>query len=317
MSRIDANSVNRPKTAPPEAPQGGREPLPVSPVQPVMLSLEERFRFRCHKGIPCFNKCCENTDILLTPYDVVRLKKRLDLSSRELIDRYTRDCELDAHGTPGLKLGHKEGSRACVFLGADGCSVYEERPAACRYYALGMMSMRRKGSSADEDSYFVVKEDHCLGHLEPHEQTVGEYRREQGLEPYDEANREWRRIILKKRSTGPAVGRPSQRSFELFFLASYDIDGFRAFVASEGFQQVFDLEPSYYMTLLSDEEELLRFAFRYQRQVLYGESTIPLKKGSAAERAQRYKEKLAERAAQSDEERAKRQDDLYDSLLDP
>jgi len=32
--------------------------------------------------------------------------------------------------------------------------------------------------------------------------------------------------------------------------------------------------------------------------------------------AERYKEKLAQRAAQSDEERSKRQDELYDSLLD-
>lgn len=293
-----------------------REPKPFSPVQPVALGLEERFRFRCHKGIPCFNKCCENTDILLTPYDIVRLKNRLDVSSREFLDRYTRDCELDAHGTPGLKLGHKDGSRACVFLGPEGCTVYGDRPAACRYYALGLMSMRKKGSSDDEDSYFVVKEDHCLGHLEPHEQTVAAYRREQGVDRYDEANRDWRRIILKKRSAGPAVGRPSQRSFELFFLAAYDIDGFRVFAASEGFQKVFDLEPSYYAKLLSDEEELLQFAFRYLRQVLYGEKTIALKSEAVAERTQRYKEKLAQRAAQSDEERSRQQDEFYKSLLD-
>lgn len=293
-----------------------REPKPFSPVQPVALGPEERFRFRCHKGIPCFNKCCENTDILLTPYDIVRLKNRLDVSSRELLDRYTRDCELDAHGTPALKLGHKEGSQACVFLGPEGCTVYEDRPAACRYYALGLMSMRRKDSSTDEDSYFVVKEDHCLGHLEPHEQTVGEYRSEQGVDRYDEANREWRRIILKKRSTGPTVGRPSQHSFELFFLASYDLDGFRAFVASEGFRRVFELPDQECARLLADEEALLQFAFRYLRQVLYGEKSIPLKPEALKERAQRYQEKIAGRSAQSDEERARQQDELYKSLLD-
>jgi hypothetical protein len=308
--------VNRPKTPPPETPQNNREPFPVSPVQPVALSLEDRFRFRCRKGIPCFNKCCENTDILLTPYDILRLKNRLGLSSREFLDRYTRDCELDAHGSPGVKLGHKQGSSACVFLTPGGCSVYQDRPAACRYYALGLMSMRRKGSSTDEDSYFVVKEDHCLGHLEPQEQTVGEYRREQGVDRYDEANREWRRIILKKRSAGPTVGRPSQRSFELFFLASYDIDGFRAFVASEGFREVFDLPDEEYARLLTDEETLLQFAFRFLRQVLYGERTIQLKKQAVEERGQRYREKLAERAAQSPEERSRQQDEFYKSLLD-
>lgn len=293
-----------------------KEPKPVSPVQPVSLSLDDHFRFRCHKGIACFNKCCENTDILLTPYDLLRLKNRLALSSREFIDRHTTDCELDAHGMPGLKLGHKEGTRACVFLTAEGCGVYADRPAACRYYALGHMAMRRKDSAADEDSYFVVREAHCLGHDEPHEQTIREYRIEQGVDRYDEANREWRRIVLKKRSTGPTVGRPSQRSFELFFLAAYDLDGFRAFVASEGFRKVFALPDEEYSQLLADEERLLQFAMRYLRQVLYGEQTIPLSPDAAAERAERYRKKLAERGALSDEERVRRQDELYEALLD-
>lgn len=292
------------------------EPKPVSPVQPVALGLEERFRFRCHKGIACFNKCCENTDILLTPYDLLRLKNRLELSSREFIDRYTTDCELDAHGMPGLKLGHARGGRACVFLTPEGCSVYSDRPAACRYYALGLMSMRKKGSPQDEDSYFVVKEPHCLGHNEPQEQTVREYRVEQGVDRYDEANRDWRRIVLKKRSTGPTVGRPSQRSFELFYLASYDLDGFRAFVASEGFRKVFALGEEELLRLLSDEEQLLQFAFRFLRQVLYGEKSIPLREQATAERAARVQDKLAARAAISQEERSRRQDELYESLLD-
>ncbi len=293
-----------------------KEPKPESPVQPVSLGLEDRFRFRCRKGIACFNKCCENTDILLTPYDLLRLKNRLDLSSREFIDRYTRDCELDSHGMPGLKLGHKERSNACVFLTPEGCGVYADRPAACRYYALGHMALRKKDSPTDEEAYFVVKEAHCLGHEEPHEQSIREYRIEQGVDRYDEANREWRRIVLKKRSSGPAVGRPSQRSFELFFLASYDLDGFRAFVASENFRQAFGLPAEEYARLLSDEEALLQFAFRYLKQALYGENTIPVHPQVAAERAARLRERQATMAALSAEERARRQDELYEALLD-
>jgi Fe-S-cluster containining protein len=293
-----------------------QEPKPESPVQPVALGLDDRFRFRCRKGIACFNKCCENTDILLTPYDILRLKNRFDLSSREFLDTYTRDCELDSHGMPGLKLGHKPGTHACVFLTPEGCRVYPDRPAACRYYALGMMSVRKKGAAEEEDAYFVVKEPHCLGHDEPHEQSVREYRAGQGVEPYDEANREWRRIVLKKRSAGPAVGRPPQRSFELFFLASYDLDGFRAFVASEGFRSVFDIPSEEYLALLSNEDKLLQFAFRFLKQVLFGEKTIPVREAAAAERRERIREKAKRMAESSAEERARQQDDLYRSLLD-
>src|SRR3990167_6751692 len=196
---------------------------------------------------------------MLAPYDILRLKRRFDLSSRDFLDRYTRDYPMDGHGMPGLKLVTKDGSQECVFLTDEGCSVYEDRPSACRYYALGMMAMRKKDSPGDEDSYFVVKEDHCLGHYERQTQPVREYRRDQGLEPYDEANREWRRIVLKKRSAGPAVGKPSQRSFEMFHLASYDIDGFRAFVASPGFEELFDLDPALKMEIFHSDEKLQKF----------------------------------------------------------
>ncbi|MCP5266090.1 MAG: hypothetical protein H6934_08245 [Burkholderiaceae bacterium] len=48
--------------------------------------------------------------------------------------------------------------------------------------------------------------------------------------------------MLKKKSSGPTVGRPSQRSRELFFMASHDIDRFRALVASEPFSRLIKLD---------------------------------------------------------------------------
>jgi Fe-S-cluster containining protein len=292
-----------------------RDPAaPSSPVVPVQLGLDDKFRFRCHKGIACFNKCCENIDILLTPYDIVRLKNHFGLTSREFIDGYTVDCQMDGHGMPGLKLKTKEGSTACVNLTPDGCSVYSDRPAACRYYALGMVSMRRKDSPADEDSYFVVREDHCLGHLEPQVQTIRDYRREQGVDEYDDINREWRQLVLKKRSSGPTVGKPSERSFELFFLASYDLDGFREFVGSPGFDEVFDLDPQFKRDLMPDEVKLLRFGFRLLKQVLFGEKTIELRPDAAQKRIARHRECKEETDKAT--RLAEAQDRLYDSLGD-
>jgi len=291
-----------------------KDPAPVSPVQPVQLGLEDTFRFRCHKGIPCFNKCCENIDIMLTPYDIVRLRRRMGIDSREFIDRYTTDYQMDGQGMPGLKLARKEASTACVFLTPEGCGVYEDRPSACRYYALGLLSMRRKDAGDAEDSYFVVKEDHCLGHFEPHEQTIREYRAGQGIDEYDAANREWRRIVLRKRSSGPTVGTPTPRSFELFFLASYDLDGFRRFVTSEGFDRVFDLEPAYKAELAADDEKLLQFAWRFLNQALFGDVTIALREGVREAREPRYRERLLRAAEEKAQRLADAQDGQYESL---
>lgn len=292
-----------------------QEPTPpTTPVVPVRLDLDSKFQFRCHKGIACFNQCCENIDILLTPYDILRLKNHFGISSREFIDSYTVDCQLDGHGMPGLKLKTKEGSTACLNLTPEGCGVYPDRPTACRYYALGVISMRKKDSPQDEDSYFVVKEPHCLGHFEPRIQTVRDYRKEQGVDVYDELNREWRQIILKKRSSGPTVGKPSERSFELFYLASYDLDGFRAFVASPSFGEVFDLEPSFMRELMSDEVKLMQFGFRLLKQVLFGEMTIALKPDAAKKRIERYKQRATISAETKAQRLADEQDQNYSNL---
>lgn len=275
------------------------DPRPESPVVPVKLSLDDTIQFRCRKGIACFNKCCENIAIMLTPYDILRLKQRLGISSQEFLEQHATVFEMDAHGMPGIRMKTREGSTACQFLTPEGCGVYADRPAACRYYALGQTTLRAVGSSTPEDFYFIVKEEHCLGHNEPRQITVREYRREQGVELYDEMSREWREIILKKRSSGPTVGRPSPKSMELFYLASYDLDNFRVFVASPFFHEVYDIEPQLLDRLLTDDVALLKFALRYLKQVLFGENTIPLRPGAYEKRLKRRREIIEERGRQA------------------
>lgn len=251
-------------------------PPPASPIQPKELAPDSVFRFRCHKDIACFNACCRNIDLLLTPYDILRLKNALGMTSGEFVSRYTLPFEMDAQGMPGIKMATKPGMTECVHLTEQGCGVYADRPAACRYYALGNMAMRKQDSGEAEDVYFVVREDHCLGHEEPHEQTVAEYRKEQGLEKYDAMNRAWRQLILKKRSSGPAVGAPSERSLQLFDMCSYDLDGFREFIQSPGFRAVVELPPEQAQELLDDEESLLSFAMQFLEQVLFGGDAIAI-----------------------------------------
>jgi hypothetical protein len=247
-----------------------------SPVQPVKLSLDDIIQFHCHKEITCFNVCCKQIDITLTPYDILRLKKRLGLTSSEFLAQYTVPFEMDSQGMPGVKLRTADDNPSCLFLTEEGCGLYEDRPTACRYYALGLLSMRRENASEDEDAYFLVEEDHCLGHQEPRTISVGDYRQEQGVDYYDKMNRAWRQIILKKRSSGPAVGTPTVRSYQFFFLVCYNLDDFRAFVQSSGFSNVYDLDTQLLEQLNTDDEALLTFGFRLLKQVLFGEMTIPV-----------------------------------------
>jgi uncharacterized protein len=193
------------------------------------------------------------------------------------------------------------------------CGVYSDRPAACRYYALGSMGVRKKDSAVVEDLFFVVKEPHCLGHREPRQLTVRVYREEQGVDDYDRMNRAWREIILKKRSSGPTIGKPSERSLQLFDLCSYDMDRFRDFIQSPGFQEIFDLEPDTLASVLNDEDRLLQFSFRFLAQVLFGERTIPLKQGAGERRLAKAKQRLAERQRELARAKEKEMDERYEN----
>jgi hypothetical protein len=253
-------------------------PIPGSPVIPSQLQGDAVIQFSCHKGIDCFNACCKNIDIMLTPYDIIRLKKRLGITSTEFLREYTVPFEFGKNSVAGVKYKPKEGTNECQFVTEEGCSVYEDRPTACRYYPVGLLSTRRQDENFDRASYALVTEDHCHGHFEDRKLTIDEYRHEQGLEEYDELGRPWRQLILKVKSAGPAIGNMSKTSLKFFFMACYDMDRFREFVKSEGFGTTYDVDQETMHKLLADDLELLAFGDRMIRQIMYAEETIPLKK---------------------------------------
>ncbi|WIM05488.1 MAG: YkgJ family cysteine cluster protein [Candidatus Nitricoxidivorans perseverans] len=266
-------------------------PISGSPVVPNMVDGTHKIQFSCRKGISCWNACCSNIDISLTPYDVIRLKTRLGVASAEFLKEYTVPYELEKDDIAGVKFRPVENGTACRFMTPEGCSVYEDRPTACRYYPVALLSMRKQDEYVDRDSYAIVEEPHCLGHQEPRTLTIDEYRAEQGVAEYDELARGWRQLILKKKSSGPSVGKPSLKSRQLFFMACYDVDTFRAFVASEGFGKLFKLRDDERAMLMADDTELMLFAFRFLKQVLFGEQSIELDEATAKERLESWRER--------------------------
>jgi Fe-S-cluster containining protein len=284
-------------------------PFPQSPVLPTMVDEKHVVQFSCHKGIGCWNACCSNIDISLTPYDVLRMKTRLGISSTEFLKQYTVPYEMDKDSIAGVKFRPVEEGTACRFMKPEGCDIYADRPTACRYYPVALLSMRKQDEYIDRDSYAIVKEDHCKGHEVNRRITIADYRKEQGLGEYDDLARGWRQLVLKKQSSGPSIGKPTLRSRQLFFMACYDVDRFREFVSAEAFNKLFDLPPEEKAGMLADDVALLQFAFRFLRQVMFGEESISLNAEAAQERLAKVQEKrlieereAAKRRAQEAEE---------------
>ena len=287
-----------------------------SPVEPTRLELEDTIKFQCHKGISCWNECCSRADVSLAPYDIIRMKKHLNIESSEFLKTYTVPFEIDAHGIPGIKLRTTDDG-ACLFMKEEGCSIYEDRPTACRYYPSGLLSMRALGKNEDERHFLMVKEPHCKGHDEDREITIADYRKEQVVEEYDELNRDWYRIILKKKSTGPTIGAPSDMSLQLFFMASYDVDRFRRFVGSDSFKSMYQVTDEEFAKFADDDIALMQFGFALMKQVLFGELTIKERDGAYDKRTEKRKDILAYRKeVEIDKHHKKTEDDRKAALDD-
>mgnify|MGYP006305806077 CR=1 FL=1 len=245
------------------------KPAPPADIPPVRLGKNSRFSFRCHPGVSCFTECCRGIQIVLTPYDIIRLKTRLGLSSEAFLAIYTDVQLMEKTDLPmvTLKLLDDE-RRSCPFVRDDGCIVYEDRPSTCRYYPLGVGSLMHREGADDEGFYFFVNEPHCKGFEEDKAWTVAEWRQDQGVDVRDEINAAWTDLIVRKRSF-PGVIKLTEKAKQLFFMVSYNIDKFRAFVFESSFLTRFPVSDEVKETLQKDDEALLQYGLTWLRDVLF------------------------------------------------
>jgi Fe-S-cluster containining protein len=134
----------------------------VASIQPIRLTKNSRFQFKCHKDVACFTKCCRGINIILTPYDAIQLKNRLGLSSEEFLAIYTEPHLLEKTDLPVISLKLMDDSqKSCPFVrDKDGCIIYEDRPTSCRYYPLGSATLQYHEDREDdhEGFFFFIHE---------------------------------------------------------------------------------------------------------------------------------------------------------------
>lgn len=263
-------------------------------VEPRQLDLDSRFKFKCYKGISCFTRCCSNIDILLTPYDVLRMKRRLNMSSEEFLEKHAvlRVDEKSSHPYAYLRM-NDEPERKCPFLVVpDGCTIYTDRPVSCRYYPVGQGTLKKRdedGKIFHEEFYFFVKEPHCKGYEEPDEWTVASWKDDQEITHYDEMNRQWKEILMRRNLPGQA--QLDDKKKIQFFMASYDLDKFRRFILESRFLQVFQIPEAESQAMKDSDEALMSLAFRYVKFILGMEETLKVKEDALKEKKEKKENK--------------------------
>ena len=231
------------------------------------LKSGERFLFACNERVPCFNRCCCELTLPLAPYDVLRLRRNLGIDSDRFIKQFTTVQLYPDTGFPLPLLKMLDGPEAlCPFVTPAGCSVYEDRSAACRTYPLGRGTRPGQGATVRE-RFFLVREEHCHGFDAGQTWSAGEWVAAQGLEPYNRSNDRYMQLMAMVKASGQPV---SERMATMCLLAFFQLDRFKDFLESMGVFDKVNITDARRRAVLENEEARLDFAFDWIELVLFG-----------------------------------------------
>lgn len=242
------------------------------------LGPDDTFRFSCDPGVSCFTCCCSDVNIFLTPYDVLRLKNRLGITSGEFLRRHALVPVQKEMTTPVVMLRMNDDElKTCSLLGEEGCSVYSDRPWPCRMYPLGLAAEKDAEDGHPGDRiYFLMEEEACKGFDEAHQEwTVREWTDDQEIDAWERWGATFKDVVLHDFFQDGGVLPPER--MEMLFTACYDLDRFRDFVFESSLLERFEVDEDLVDAMRTDDEELLRFAFLWLRFSLFGEPTMRVK----------------------------------------
>jgi hypothetical protein len=237
----------------------------------MRLRAGQTFGFRCQPGIACFNRCCRNLTLLLYPYDVIRLRVRLDLTADEFLDRHADVVLRRGSHFPDVLLRMAENSeRTCPFLSDEGCRVYSDRPDTCRTFPLEQGLLHHAATHADETVFFFRPPDFCLGQYDTNQWTIPEWIQDQETDTYHRMTIHWAELRRLLQNDPWGAEGPMGARAKMAFMAVYNIDRFREFVFGSSFLKRFKVKPQLLARIQKDDVQLLLLGFDWIRLFLWG-----------------------------------------------
>ena len=233
----------------------------------VRMEADHAFQFACSPGVPCFTECCQDVTIVLTPYDVLRMKTALSISSDEFLDRYTLILSRDNRLIPMVVIKMDEETKQCPFVSKEGCSIYDDRPWPCRMFPLDM----------NDDGTFGIIADisHCQGFKEDEKWRISDWLIGQGVPIYDEIIALFSEVTNPLRAQDLDIDNP--KIHQMIFMSLYNLDKFREFVFKSTFLDRFELDKTKLEKIKRSDLELLKFAFDWIKFGIFGQKTLQVK----------------------------------------
>lgn len=229
------------------------------------------FRFRCHSGLDCFNRCCRNLNLFLYPYDVIRLKNSLGISSDRFLDEHVDVVLRPGSFFPEVLLQMAENEeRTCPFLTTEGCSVYPDRPDACRTFPVEQGVVYHGDSGEMELIHLFRPPEFCLGRHEDQELTIESWREDQEAGVHNQMTLLWAELKAMFQSDPWQGEGPDGPRGKMAFMAVYNVDRFRSFVFESSFTKRYKVKKEHLRKMQKDDVALMKFGFRWVKLYLWG-----------------------------------------------
>jgi len=237
----------------------------------IPIQLEDAINFNCNSTNICFNECCRNLSQALTPYDVLRMKNNLKVSSQNFLKKYTSLHYGPESGLPIIEFkpnpatGHE-----CPFVTSKGCSVYEDRPASCRMYPLARAIARSRETGEITEYFALIEEPHCKGfarETQETKKTVQQWLEGQHVKTHNLENDKLMELISLKNRILP--GKLDGAQADKFYMALYDLDEFRSQIMNKRLLETFEI-PEKLLDFLNSDGALLDFGLEWVKNQLFG-----------------------------------------------
>lgn len=150
-----------------------------------IVELDDRFEFHCTQ---C-GKCCTNReDILLTPRDLFRAAKELNMAVKDFFSEYCEKYIGDNSRLPVIRLKPRGTIRRCSLLENRRCRIHKSKPVICAMFPVGRM-VAIDQESGDKKTAYLINPIICGDKSETH--TVRGWLLEGGVPLQDEFFYKW------------------------------------------------------------------------------------------------------------------------------
>lgn len=235
----------------------------------IPMGPEDRMNFNCNFENECFNDCCRDLNQALTPYDVLRLKNNLGISSQVFLKTYTSLHYGPESGLPVIEFKpNPDAGYECPFVTPKGCMVYVDRPASCRMYPLARAIARSRETGEITQYFALIEEPHCKGFGKRTGQTVKEWLKGQDVDRHNKENDKLMELISLKNQILP--GKLEGAQSDQFYMGLYDVDAFREQIFEENLLDDINLPDNFLNKIKTDDEALLNFGIDWVKFMLFG-----------------------------------------------